>query len=410
MPRPIIPLGLQHSTHPNKKNATLADFNELKTQLQQRKADDLYRHRRVIGSAQNRLLKVDGKTLLNFCSNDYLGLANDNRVRQALADGIKQWGVGSGSSHLICGHTEAHHRLEDALAEYTGRPRCLLFASGYAANVGTINALTGRGDNIFEDRLNHASLLDGGLISGARFQRYSHRDIPELQSKLRTAADSDGRKLIVTDGVFSMDGTQCDITATAAAAREHGAWLMVDDAHGFGVTGKNGRGLVDKEDYRTDDVQILIGTLGKAFGTQGGFVTGSEILIETLIQTARTYIYSTAMPAALAEATLVSLKIAQQEEWRREQLNEFIAYFRAGAKKLGLQLMDSTTPIQPVLLGDEQSALAMSKALEQQGILVSAIRPPTVPKGSSRLRVTLTAAHQLADVEQLLEAFKQVRS
>jgi len=388
----------------------LADFDELKTQLQQRKADSLYRHRRLIDSAQGRLLEVDGKALLNFCSNDYLGLANDDRVRQALADGAGRWGAGSGSSHLICGHTGAHHRLEEALAEYTGRPRCLLFASGYAANVGTINALTGRGDYIFEDRLNHASLLDGGLISGARFQRFGHRDTAELEHKLQHAATSGARRLVVTDGVFSMDGTVCDIATTAAAARQHDAWLMVDDAHGFGVVGKNGRGLVDADDFGIDDVQVLIGTLGKAFGTQGGFVAGSEILIETLIQSARTYIYSTALPAAVAEATLVSLQIAQQEHWRREQLNQHVAHFRSGAKQLGLQLMESATPIQPVLLGDERNALTMSKALEKQGILVSAIRPPTVPKGTSRLRITLTAVHQSADIDRLLQAFEQALS
>ncbi len=356
------------------------------------------------------MLEVDGKALLNFSSNDYLGLANDDRVRQALVDGASRWGAGSGSSHLICGHTEAHHRLEEALAEYTDRPRCLLFASGYAANIGTINALTGRGDYIFEDRLNHASLLDGGLISGARFQRFSHRDTAELGNKLQHAAASGGRRLVVTDGVFSMDGTACDIATTAAAARQHDAWLMVDDAHGFGVVGKNGRGRVDADNFGTDDVQVVIGALGKAFATQGGFVTGSEILIETLIQSARTYIYSTALPAAVAEATLVSLQIAQQEHWRRERLNQHVAHFRSGAKQLGLQLMESATPIQPVLLGDERNALTMSKALEKQGILVSAIRPPTVPKGTSRLRITLTAVHESADIDRLLHAFEQALS
>ena len=388
----------------------MADFDELKAKLQQRKTDNLYRQRRLIGSAQGRMLEADGKTLLNFSSNDYLGLAGDDRVRQALADGAAQWGVGSGSSHLICGHTDAHHRLEEALAEFTNRPRCLLFASGYAANLGTINALTGRGDYVFEDRLNHASLLDGGLISGARFQRYAHRDTDDLQDKLQQSGSNAARRLVVTDGVFSMDGSACDIATTAAVASEHCAWLMVDDAHGFGVLGTSGRGLVDADNFGPDDVQVLIGTLGKAFGTQGGFVAGSEILIETLIQSARTYIYSTAMPAAVAEATLVSLQIAQQEDWRREQLNEHIERFREGAQRLGLQLIDSATPIQPVLLGDEQSALNMSSALEQQGILISAIRPPTVPKGTSRLRITLTAAHQSGDIHRLLQAFEQVQT
>ena len=351
---------------------------------------------------------VDGRTLLNFCSNDYLGLANDERVRQAFQNGAEKWGVGSGASHLVCGHTTAHHELEEALAEFTGRPRCLLFSSGYAANMGTINALLGKRDSIYEDRLNHASLLDGGLISGARFKRYAHRDAADLDKKMSVDTDPAARSLVVSDGTFSMDGTTCDVTALATTAKKHAAWLMIDEAHSIGVLGKNGRGLVDSDVHPSADVQILVGTLGKAFGTQGGFVAGSETLIETLIQDARTYVYSTALPSAVAAATLVSLQISQDEDWRRARWRDLVSLFRSGAEQLGLTLLDSNTPIQPILLGDEASALQMSSELEKLGLLISAIRPPTVPKGSSRLRVTITAAHTEADIEKLLQALEQV--
>jgi len=385
----------------------VTNFSDIEEHLQQRETQGLYRRRRIIASAQGRELKVDGQILLNFCSNDYLGLASDDRIRKALQNGAEQWGVGSGASHLICGHTTAHHELEEALAEFTGRPRSLLFSSGYAANMGAINGLIGKGDHVFEDRLNHASLLDGGLISGARFKRYRHRDTTDLGTKLNDCADSTGRKLVVSDGTFSMDGTACDLPALVSAAKPHAAWLLIDEAHSLGVTGKQGRGLVDPEKYGTDDVQIVAGTLGKAFGTQGGFIAGSDALIETLIQQARTYIYSTALPAAVAVATLASLRIAMDEEWRRERLRELIKKFRAGAAQIGLELTDSQTPIQPVLLGDEKSALAMSAALEARGLLISAIRPPTVPNGTSRLRITFTATHSDDDLDRLLAALEQ---
>jgi 8-amino-7-oxononanoate synthase len=385
----------------------VTNFSDIEQHLQQRETEGLYRRRRIIASAQGRELKVDGRILLNFCSNDYLGLASDERIRKAFQNGAEQWGVGSGASHLICGHTTAHHELEEALAEFTGRPRCLLFSSGYAANMGAINSLMGQGDHVFEDRLNHASLLDGGLISGARFKRYRHRDTTDLGTKLNDCADSTGRKLIISDGTFSMDGTVCDLPALVSAAKSHAAWVLVDEAHSLGVTGRQGRGLVDPEKYGTDNVQIVVGTLGKAFGTQGGFVAGSDALIETLIQQARTYIYSTALPAAVAVATLASLRIAMDEEWRRERLRELIMKFRAGAAQIGLQLPDSQTPIQPVLLGDEKSALAMSAALEESGLLISAIRPPTVPKRTSRLRITLMATHTDEDLDRLLTALEK---
>ena len=386
----------------------MTDLDPLQTELAERERRGLYRRRRVVASAQGRELVVDGRRLLNFCSNDYLGLAADERVAAAFRQGVDEWGAGAGAAHLVSGHTTAHHELEEALADFTGRPRALLFASGYAANVGTINALLGKRDFVFEDRLNHASLLDGGLISGARFQRYAHRDIADLDKKISAISNAAGRRLVVTDGTFSMDGTTCDIDATIKVARSHDAWLMVDEAHSLGVLGRQGRGLIDPAAHGTDDVQLLIGTLGKAFGTQGGFVAASDTLIETLIQTARTYIYSTAMPAAVAVATLASLKILREEEWRRARLRELIAKFRAGAEQLGLNLLDSATAIQPVILGEERSAVAMSAALEEQGLLITPIRPPTVPPGTSRLRITLMATHTDEDLDRLLAGLAQV--
>jgi len=383
-------------------------FRNIKTRLEERAADGLYRRRRVIDSAQGRILKVDDTELLNFCSNDYLGLANDVRVRDSFREAAHDWGVGSGASHLVSGHTRIHEELEEALAEFTGRPRALLFSSGYAANLGTINGLLGKGDQILEDRLNHASLLDGGQISGARFRRYAHRNIPDLSSKLDQAASAETRTLVVSDGTFSMDGTVCDIEATSEIAKQHDAWLMIDEAHSLGVIGNQGRGLVDAASYTINDVQILIGTLGKALGTQGGFVAGSEELIETLIQSARTYIYSTALPSAVAAATLTSLAIAQAEEWRREQLHILIKRFRSGAAQLGLELLDSSTPIQPVILGAADDAVRVSQALEREGLLITAIRPPTVPAGSSRLRITFTAEHTEQDIDMLLAGLEKV--
>jgi 8-amino-7-oxononanoate synthase len=377
------------------------DFTQLAAQLADKKQQGLYRSRRIIDSAQGVDIIVDGKPVLNFCSNDYLGLANHPAVVKAFQQGAERYGVGSGSAHLICGHSSAHHALEDELAEFTGRSRALLFSTGYMANLGVISALVGRADTVFEDRLNHASLLDGGLLSGAKFKRYAHADMEHLQARLRMAS---GNKLIVTDGVFSMDGDVAPLPALVETANQNNAWLMVDDAHGLGVLGKQGAGLVRQFGLSQDDVPVLMGTLGKAFGTFGAFVAGSEILIETLIQQAKTYIYTTAMPPAIAEATRASLKLVITDNWRREKLNELVNHFRAGAAQLGLTLMDSTTAIQPILIGDSQQAVQLSNGLLDAGFLVSAIRPPTVPEGSARLRVTFSALHKIEQVDRLLTA------
>jgi 8-amino-7-oxononanoate synthase len=389
----------------------------LKPALAERQAQSLYRRRRIVNGPQGSCLSLDSNdgsngdhsSVLNFCSNDYLGLANHPQIIAVMKRGADEYGVGSGASHLINGHSRAHHALEEELADFVGRPRALLFSTGYMANLGVITSLVGKGDVILEDRINHASLIDAGLLSGARLQRYLHADAESLESHLQkqltkqTLNKHDGRRLIATDGVFSMDGDLAPLPALANVANQHDAWLMVDDAHGLGVIGKQGRGTVDHFGLDDKHVPILMGTLGKAFGTFGAFVAGSEVLIETLIQQARSYIYTTALPPAVAEATRASLNLVRAADDRRENLAARITQFRLGAAQLDLPLMDSTTPIQPLMVGDSKQAMEVSETLlTEHQILVSAIRPPTVPEGSARLRVTLCANHTASQVDQLL--------
>lgn len=380
---------------------------DLARRLAERREQALYRHRPLLEGPQGPEVVVDGQPFLAFCNNDYLGLANHPDVIAALQKGAERWGVGGGASHLVIGHSGPHHALEEALAEFTGRPRALLFSTGYMANLAAVTALVGRGDTVLEDRLNHASLLDAGLLSGARFSRYLHNDAASLASRLDKA---EGNTLVVTDGVFSMDGNVADLPALVEVTRNRGAWLMVDDAHGFGPLGRQGGGVAEYFGLGMDEVPVLVGTLGKAFGTAGAFVAGSDELIETLIQFARPYIYTTSQPPAVACATLKALELLQAESWRREHLNALIQRFRSGAQVIGLSLMDSFTPIQPILVGSSEQALAFSAALKRHGILVTAIRPPTVPNNSARLRVTLSAAHSEQHVDRLLAALAEAWS
>lgn len=379
----------------------------LRHKLKKLDAAQLYRRRRTISSAQGRKIVVDGTPLLNFCSNDYLGLAGDPRILAVLKRAGERYGVGSGASHLVSGHSRAHDQLEQALARFTQRQRALVFSSGYSANVAVIRSLLSTGDQIFQDRLNHASLLDGGWVSRANVHWYEHRHYLQLHQKLNHLSD-DGKcventqRLIVSDGVFSMDGDSCDLSALTHIAKTHQAWLMIDDAHGFGVLGDKGCGLVDPKQFTTDDVPILIGTFGKACGTAGAFVAGSEELIEWLIQKARNYIYTTALPSAIALATCQSLQIIQKETWRRQHLKDLIERFVRGANQLDIPLMPSTTAIQPILLHDSALCLEVSRNLEQRGIFASAIRPPTVPVNSARIRITLSASHTEKDIDTLL--------
>ncbi len=383
----------------------------LTERLDRQRGAGLWRERRVLASPQAVEAVIDGRRCITFCSNDYLGLANDPRVIRALQDGAAQYGVGSGASHLVTGHHRAHHELEEALAEFTGRPRALLFSTGYMANTGVIDALAGRGDTIHADRLDHASLLDGARLSGARLRRYPHADTATLARRLE-ADPGPHRRLIVTDGVFSMDGDLAPLPELAALAARHDAWLVVDDAHGLGVIGPDGRGTVAHFGLGIDEVPVLVGTLGKAFGGFGAFVAGSDALIETLIQFARSYLYTTALPPALACAVREALAIARQEPWRREHLHARVARFEAGARALGLPLAargadGSATPpvpIVPLIVGASDRAVALSLALLERGLLVSAIRPPTVPQGSARLRITFSATHTDDQVDRLLDA------
>jgi len=377
----------------------------LALELERRRRRQLYRRRRVADGPAGPERLIDGRRMLAFCSNDYLGLAAERRVVEAFQAGAARFGIGAGAAHLIDGHTGAHHALEEELAEWTGRARALLFSTGYMANLGAIAGLLGRGDRVFEDRLNHASLLDAGPLSRAKMRRYRHCDIVHLRELLGQAPSS-ARCLVATDGVFSMDGDHARLTELADAAGDCHAWLMVDDAHGLGVLGPQGAGTCALYGLGSDRIQILVGTLGKALGTFGAFVAGSEELIETLIQKARPYIYTTAPPPAIAEATRVSLRIARSEEWRRERLRKLVRRFRRGAQGLGLCLGDSETPIQPVILGSVERAMHWAGFLERQGLLVPAIRPPTVAEGSARLRITFSALHSDLHLERLLDSLQ----
>lgn len=382
-------------------------MRDFAAELEARKSAGLYRSRRLVSGPQQPALTADGKPVLAFCSNDYLGLANHPAVSNALMAAVPETGVGGGASHLICGHHEAHHQLELALADFTQRSSSLFFSTGYMANLGVISALAGRGDTVFSDRLNHASIIDGCILSRAKVRRYPHNDMTALHDMLIATS---GHKVVVTDGVFSMDGDLAPLREMARLCRQHDALLVVDDAHGVGVLGEHGGGTLEHLGLSEEDVPVLIGTLGKAVGTSGAFAAGPTQLMEYLVQKARTYTYTTAMPPALARATCAALDVIRSEPERRAHLQSLIQRFRARAEALGYRLMPSQTPIQPIEVGDNWAALALSQELESRGLLVTAIRPPTVPEGEARLRVTLSAAHTDADLDRLLAGLADCRS
>lgn len=379
-------------------------LKRLAIQTAERAEAKLLRRLRILDHADGPWLDVGNGRLLSFCSNDYLGLAQHPQLVAALTRAARQGGVGSTSAHLICGHRTEHAELEEALAVWTGRERALLFSTGYMANLGVLQAVLARGDICVQDKLNHACLLDGAKLSGAELKRYPHADVAAAARQLATSPDA--AALLATDGVFSMDGDVAPLRELATLCAGERATLLVDDAHGLGVLGEHGAGSVSAADLSQHEVPLLMATLGKALGCMGAFVAGPAALIDGLIQFARPYIYTTAMPPALAAAALESVQLAQTEDWRREKLAALIARFRHGAAELGLPLAASFSAIQPLLLGSADAALAAAQALERLGLLVSAIRPPSVPLGQARLRITLSAAHEDAHVDRLLDALE----
>ncbi len=379
-------------------------WQELEGKLAALDKDNLRRRRRIVDSPCGMRLTADGHEFLAFCSNDYLGLANNTEVVAALCEGAQRWGAGSGAAHPVSGHLRPHQQLEEALARFVCLQRSLLFSTGFMANLGIVPALAGRGDAVFADRLNHASLIDAALASGAEHKRYAHNDIEALRELLVKSTAK--RKLILTDAVFSMDGDIAPLDKLFALAEAHDAWLVVDDAHGFGVLGKQGRGSLSHFDLPASPRIVYMGTLGKAAGVAGAFVAGDASVIEWLQQRSRTAIFTTAHPPAVSCAVLKSLELIEKGDQRRQQLQQRIRQLRHGLSTLaqvrGWQLADSQTPIQPLIVGDNRATLELSAALEAQSIWVPAIRPPTVPQDSARLRICLSAAHSEADVEALI--------
>ena len=380
--------------------------------LKQREAEHLYRRRPLVFSPQQPVMKINGMECINFSSNDYLGLANHPQIKTALLNALNQNenSYGAGAAHLVTGHHLHHHLAEDELADWLGVERTLLFSTGYMANLAVQQTLMQAGDVILADKLNHASLIDGAKLSDAEFKRYPHCDMQALERRLQNAQKNQQQALIVTDGVFSMDGDMAPLNTLQELAQTYQAWLFVDDAHGIGAVGKHGKGCFELFGLQPDENTIIVGTLGKAFGTSGAFVAGSQILIESLIQFARPYIYTTAMPQLNALAIREALKLVKESDASRETLRQNIQQFKDGADKIGLKLWPSNSAIQPILLGKSDTAIAWSEALKKAGFWVGAIRPPTVPKNQARLRVTLSASHTTLQIDQLLAALKQIKT
>ncbi len=373
----------------------------------QREADHRVRVRRSVEHRDGARCTVDGRSLLNFCGNDYLGLSQHFAVVGALQDTAAREGAGGVGSHLVCGHHAVHDALERELADWLGAPRALLFGSGFLANLAVLQALLGDEDVCVQDRLNHASLIDAARLAGCRLRRYPHADAEGAIRQLRTLPE--GLAMVATDGVFSMDGDIAPLRELALVTRVQKAMLYVDDAHGIGVVGPDGRGSVAAARLGLDEVPLQLATLGKALGGYGAVVVGEADLVDHLAETARPYVYTTALPPAQAAATLAAVKLARSEHWRREKLVELTARFRERAHAFGLVLLDSDTPIQPVICGTDSRAVSMAATLERAGYWVAAIRPPTVPEGRARLRVTLSALHTVAEVDGLVAAIAQAR-
>ena len=387
--------------------ATPSLLEALQAELQQRADQGLLRKRRVLQGMQGAHVVVDGECLLSFCSNDYLGLASHPALIAAMSQTAGATGAGSGASHLVTGHQVEHEALEQYLRQFTGQPAVLLFTTGYMANLGIITALCNRDDVIFADKLNHASLNDAAVLSRATLKRYLHNDLASLERML--SQTNARRKLVVADAVFSMDGDLAPVPELLVLCERYDAYLLLDDAHGFGVLGTNGRGVLEHFGLNSPRI-IYMATLGKAAGAAGAFVAGAEVLVEYLMQTARSYIYTTASPAPLAAAALAGVRQIAEDGHRRRYLHDLIHLFRSECRLQRWQRMESHTAIQPIIIGSNDEALRVSERLREQGILVPAIRPPTVPKGSARLRISLSAAHSEEDVRRLLHVLRMLES
>ena len=376
--------------------------HDFSLQLSELAQADQLRARRIIDGPQDASMLVDGKRVMAYASNDYLGLANHPKVVEAAMRALKRYGLGAAASHMVSGHMRAHHELEEKLGDYIGLPKALLFSSGYMANLGILTALAGRGDTIFADKLNHACLNDGALLSRANFKRYPHCNLVKLEAML-TESKGAGRKLIVTDAVFSMDGDIAPLPELLKLAETYDAMLVIDDAHGFGVLGYRGKGSLEHFNLKSDRI-VYMATLGKAAGGYGAFVAGCEDIVEWILQSARTYIFTTATPPAIAAAMQASLEVMQEDRERLKHLRTLIDFFGDSLKLQYTKLSFSQTAIQPIMIGDNTTTLAFAEALRDRHMFVPAIRPPTVPPGTSRLRVSLNAAHTADDVFDLITA------
>ena len=395
-------LGLASTTSPSSQIISMIWQDYLLAKQQKRRDLNLWRERHEVRSAQSVQINRNGKIFLNFSSNDYLGLAADPRLAEASNAGAKEWGTGSGASHLVSGHQTPHHLLEQELAEFVEAEDALLFSTGYMANLALPSAFLKRGDLILQDKLNHASLVDSGMLCQAAFKRYAHGNLSAARKILSSSTAK--MKMLSVDSVFSMDGDMADLPKLTKLTKQHDCLLVVDEAHGFGVLGETGAGALEHFGLRPTDNILMMGTLGKALGSFGAFVAGDKVYIDELKQAARTYIYTTALPATAVEATREALKIVKTERWRRRHLLELVHQFREAALEAGIPIMESKTPIQPIVLGKESAALDISEKLETQNIWAPAIRPPTVPKSTSRLRVCFSTSHSFRNIDQLVKA------
>lgn len=383
-------------------------FDFIETQLQARLDNGLYRSCQVMQGQQGRMLNANGRSYLNFSSNDYLGLASHPAVIEAWQKGAKLYGVGSGGSYLVTGYNQAHRDLTEQLKAWLGVPALALFSSGYCANQAIIKLLLGKNDLLFQDKLNHASLIEAGRLSECKMLRFKHNDSAHLQKILNKQKLKEGNKLIISEGVFSMDGDCAPIQDLVQYAKQSNAWLMIDDAHGIGVVGENGQGSVVAAGLQNSDLQIYMGTFGKALGVGGAFVAGSQKLIDYLTNFSKPYIYSTGLPPAMVYSISQAAKMAETEHWRRNKLHNLINYFKTSAVDNGICVTNSNSAIQPIMIGDTKKTVVLAERLKKLGFWTTPIRPPTVPANSARLRITLTASHQISDIKGLINAIRQV--